>query len=72
AAEYWSWSRESESGKTIADETWDAQHQGQKTLHLTDSEMPSTWSFKDKAIFTCTVSVNDGKTTRIVDNQIIS
>lgn len=72
AAEYWSWSRESESGKTIADETWDAQHQGQKTLHLTDSEMPSTWSFKDKAIFTCTVVLNDGKTTRIVDNQIIS
>lgn len=72
AAEYWSWSRESESGKTIADETWDTQHQGQKTLHLTDSEMPSTWSFKDKAIFTCTVVLNDGKTTRIVDNQIIS
>lgn len=72
AAEYWSWSRESESGKTTADETWDAQHQGQKTLHLTDSEMPSKWSFKDKAIFTCTVVLNDGKTTRIVDNQIIS
>lgn len=72
AAEYWSWSRESESGKTTADETWDAQHQRQKTLHLTDSEMPSTWSFKDKAIFTCTVVLNDGKTTRIVDNQIIS
>lgn len=72
AAEYWSWSRESESGKTTADKTWDAQHQRQKTLHLTDSEMPSTWSFKDKAIFTCTVVLNDGKTTRIVDNQIIS
>ena len=72
AAEYWSWSRESESGKTTADETWDAQHQRQKTLHLTDSEMPTTWSFKDKAIFTCTVVLNDGKTTRIVDNQIIS
>lgn len=72
AAEYWSWSRESESGKTTADETWDAQHQRQKMLHLTDSEMPSTWSFKDKAIFTCTVVLNDGKTTRIVDNQIIS
>lgn len=72
AAEYWNWTRESESGKTTADETWDAQHQGQKALHLTDSEMPSTWSFKDKAIFTCTVVLNDGKTTRIVDNQIIS
>ena len=72
AAEYWNWSRESESGKTDADRTWDAQHAQQKTLHLTDNEMPSTWSFKDKAIFTCTVVLNDGKTTRIVDNQIIS
>ena len=76
AAEYWKWERESESGKTQADETWDAQHTGLvtgvKTLHLTNNDMPATWSSADKAIFTCTVSVNDGKTTRIVDNQIIS
>lgn len=72
AAEYWSWARESESGKTAADETWDSQHKGQKTLHLTNADMPATWSFQDKAIFTCTVVLNDGKTTRIVDNQIIS
>ena len=72
SAEYWNWTRESESGKTESDLTWDAQHAQQKTLNLTDSDMPSTWSFSDKAIFTCTVSVNDGKTTIVVDNQIIS
>ena len=61
---------------TVADESWDAQHTGLvtgiKTLHLTNNDMPQTWSSANKAIFTCTVSVNDGKTTRIVDNQIIS
>lgn len=76
AAEYWNWTRESESGKTVADESWDAQHTGLvtgiKALHLTNNDMPQTWSSANKAIFTCTVSVNDGKTTRIVDNQIIS
>lgn len=72
AAEYWNWTRESESGKTVQDETWDAQHQQQKTLNLTNTDMPSTWSTRDKAIFTCTVTLNDGKTTRIVQNQIIS
>ena len=76
AAEYWNWTRESESEKTVADESWDAQHTGLvtgiKTLHLSNNDMPQTWSSANKAIFTCTVSVNDGKTTRIVDNQIIS
>ena len=72
AAEYWNWTRESESGKTIQDETWDAQHQHMKAIHLSNLDMPATWSTRDKAIFTCTVTLNDGKTTRIVDNQIIS
>jgi hypothetical protein len=76
AAEYWNWTRSSESGKTTADEAWDVKHTGLvtgiKTLHLTNNDMPQTWSSANKAIFTCTVSVNDGKTTRIVDNQIIS
>ena len=72
AAENWNWTRSSESGKTVADESWDAQHEGVKTLHLTNQDMPSTWSANDKAIFTCTIQVNDGKNTRIVDNQIIS
>ena len=76
AAEFWDWTRSSESGKTAADITWDAQHTGLatgvKTLDLTNNDMPATWSATDKAIFTCTVTLNDGKTTRIVDNQIIS
>lgn len=76
SAEYWNWTRESESGKTDADRTWDAQHTGLvtgvKTLNLTNNDMPATWSTTNKAIFTCTVTLNDGKTTRIVDNQIIS
>lgn len=72
AAEYFTWERESESGKTQADETWDAQHDGVKNITLTDADMPATWSFQDKAIFTLSVAINDGKTTRIVQNQIIS
>lgn len=70
--EYFSWTRSSASGKTAADETWDAQHVGQKALHLTLNDMPATWSSANKAIFTCVATVNDGKSTRIVDNQIIS
>lgn len=72
ANEFWLWTRESESGKTPQDNTWDAQHTGQRVLHLTNSDMPQTWSSSDKAIFTCTATINDGKTTRIVNNQIIS
>ena len=72
AAEYWSWERESESGKTEQDVGWDALHEEQKTLHLTNLDMPSTWSSHDKAIFTCKVTVIDGKSTIIVENQIIS
>lgn len=70
--EYFNWTRESESGKTAADESWDAQHQGQKVLRLTNNDMPMSWAYDNKAIFTCTCTVNDGKTTRIVENQIIS
>ena len=71
-AEYWNWTRESESGKTLQDETWDAQHQHIKEVHLSNLDMPQTWSTRDKAIFTCIVTLNDGNTTIIVDNQIIS
>ena len=72
AAEFFVWTRSSESGKTIADEAWDAQHSGVKNIHLTDNDMPQTWSISNKAIFTLTITVNDGKNTRIEDNQIIS
>ena len=72
AAENWSWTRQSESGKTDADRTWDAQHSGVKQLYLTNQDMPANWSSSNKAIFTLTVQVDDGKNIRIVDNQIIS
>lgn len=72
AAENWSWTRQSESGKTDADRTWDAQHSGVKQLYLTNQDMPDNWSSSNKAIFTLTVQVDDGKNIRIIDNQIIS
>ena len=70
--EYWYWTRESEDGKTEADITWDRLHQGTKTLHLTNAEMPAGWSTKNKAIFTCYVILGDGEDATIVNNQIIS
>ena len=80
AAEFWSWTRHEEANEdaqghityTQSDLAWNAQHQGQKTLHLTNEDMPSAWSSSNKAIFTCIVIVNDGQTTQTVQNQIIS
>ena len=72
AAEFWSWTRESESGKTASDRTWDAQHEGVKTIHLTNNDMPATWSTADKAIFTCTVTVTIDNESVEIENQIIA
>jgi hypothetical protein len=85
ADEYWNWTRHEEVNETFdpqtgeriivytpQDETWNAQHQHMRLLHLSNLDMPAAWSTRNKAIFTCTVTLNDGKTTRIVDNQIIS
>lgn len=85
ADEYWNWTRHEEVNETFdpqtgeriivytpQDETWNAQHQHMRLLHLSNLDMPAAWSTQNKAIFTCTVTLNDGKTTRIVDNQIIS
>lgn len=73
SAASWAWTRESDSGKTAADTAWDASHRGSvtgvKTLALTNSDMPEGWSSTNRAIFTCTVSVNDGENTVIVQNQ---
>lgn len=73
SAASWAWTRESDSGKTAADTAWDASHRGSvtgvKTLTLTNSDMPEGWSSANRAIFTCTVSVNDGENTVIVQNQ---
>ena len=78
AAEYFKWTRYEQRNEdlpnpyTQADEAWNSSHEQQKTLHLTNNDMPNTWSTQNKIIFTCTVVINDGKTTRIVDNQIVS
>ena len=78
AAEYFTWTRYEQRNEklpnpyTQADEAWNSAHEQQKTLHMTNNDMPNTWSTRNKIIFTCAVVINDGKTTRIVDNQIVS
>lgn len=74
ADEYFSWTRTEEHPAeydAARDEAWNAQHKGQRTLHLQFSDMPLSWSSANKAIFTCSIVVNDGKTIQIVDNQIV-
>ena len=68
------WTRSSESGKTAADEAWDADttHQGTNRLALTDNDMPTAWSRNNKAIFTCTATTTYGGEQVIVQNQIIA
>lgn len=72
AAEYWSWTRASDSGKTAADEAWDERHKGQRALRLTDYEMPQGWSRTDRAVFTCRAVVQDGKADVVVENQVVA
>lgn len=68
------WTRSAESGKTDADRTWDAQasHQGTNVLALGNNDMPTAWSRSNKAIFTCTATVQDGSEQLIIQNQIIA
>jgi hypothetical protein len=73
--EYWNWTRTEENPTQEdieRDAAWNRKHEGMRIFHLTNEDMPPTWSSRNKVIFTCTVSVNDGKSTIIVDNQIIS
>lgn len=73
-AEAFSWTRSTESGKSAADETWDAQaaHQGTNVLQLRSIDMPTAWSRNNKAVFTCTARVNDGTEDLEIENQIIA
>ena len=61
---------------TEQDITWNNQHQGTldgiKNLPLSNIDMPTNWSSINKAIFTLTVTLNDGNNIEIVQNQIIS
>lgn len=75
AAENWNWTRTSEHptpDSTTRDQTWNAAHSHLKTLDLSNTDMDITWSSVNKQIFTLTISVNDGNSTVIVENQIIS
>lgn len=73
-AENWYWTRELETPtdeSKVRDTTWNAQHKGVKSITLTDDDMDILWSNANKQVFTCHVTVNDGKSEQIVDNQII-
>ena len=75
AAQYWSWERTSEhpiEGDEERDSAWNNAHKGVRVLNLTNQDMPLSWGRNNKAIFTCIVSVNDGKSDVIVQNQIIA
>jgi hypothetical protein len=63
-AQYWTWTRSSDSGKTAQDEVWDAQHRMVKSISLRSVDMPQGWSSSNRAIFTCTVQVNGENITR--------
>lgn len=76
---HWSWTRTSEHPTQESagrDANWDATHSGivtqSKSLHLTNSDMDLVWASNNKQIFTCSVSIDDGKSTVIVQNQVIS
>ena len=68
----WYWTRESESGSDAADLSWNGRHRNMRILQLTNADMPTAWSRTNKAIFTCTVTINDGKNQIIVQNQVIA
>ena len=79
-AYYFNWTRHEERNEdsqgnityTEQDVTWNAQHQGMKSIHLSNNDMPAAWSTLNKAIFTLTVTVLDGNQTLNIQNQIIS
>lgn len=67
---YWTRKTMSTDGQSEADLAWNATHRT-KVLHLTNADMPIAWSRENKAVFTCSVVVNDGKNDIIIDNQVI-
>lgn len=70
--QYWSWTRETEQGSTAADTIWNNNHVRTRVLNLTNEDMPTGWGRDNKAIFTCTVVVNDGNNQVIIQNQVIA
>lgn len=72
AEQFWSWKRYTDSGETLADKVWSAQHEGVKVLHLTNEDMPQEWNSKNRAIFEVNVTLDDGKEQIIISNYIIA
>ena len=71
---YWSWTRKTENadGYTDADIAWNAAHEHTRVLTLGNVDMPQAWSRANRAVFTVTAVVNDGKNEIIVQNQVIA
>ena len=77
----WCWERTEEhptQEDIERDRTWNAQHTGLvmgadvKNLHLTNLDMPTSWSSANKAIFTCKVTLTIGNEQVEVINQVIA
>jgi hypothetical protein len=72
AEQLWSWKRYTDSGETLADKAWSAQHEGVKVLRLTNEDMPQEWNSRNRAIFEVSVTLDDGKEQIIISNYIIA
>ena len=70
SAFYWTRKTMNTDGTSTADQAWNTNHRT-RVLHLTNADMPIAWSRENKAIFTCSVVINDGKSEIIIDNQVI-
>lgn len=72
AEQFWSWKRYTDTGETLADKAWSAQHEGVKVLHLTNEDMPQEWNSRNRAIFEVSVTLDDGITQTVISNYIIA
>lgn len=70
--QFWSWKRYTDTGETLADKAWSAQHEGVKVLHLTNEDMPQEWNSRNRAVFEVSVTIDDGKEQIIISNYIIA
>lgn len=67
----WEWIRD--SGLPVEDTQWNVAHAANgRVLHLTNEDMPSNWSIKNKVKFTCSAYVRDGEEIYKVSNSIIA
>lgn len=72
AAVHFNWTRNSDRGHDAADDEWASRHRGMKNIHLSNADMPTAWGYGNRAIFTLTVDVPDGKNYIQVNNVIIA